>query len=527
MKTRRKIINTYTPLTDARRFRLRLFSEGILVGLAAGLVICGFRWALLLAEAQRQKLFALLKTPTAFSLLLALMALIGAAYLLTRLSRLEPEADGSGIPLVKGQLLGLFKPNWLRILLVKPLACVLAIGSGLSLGRAGPSIQLGAVAGQGVSRLLGRTHLEERYLLSGGAGAGLAAVFNAPLAGIIFVLEELHHSFSTILLFPALASALTATLVSRLLFGYETIFDFSDLTHLPAAYYLYAVPTCFFSALAGIAFNYGLLNASRFYALPIFKNSFSKNLFALLCAGLLGLYLPQVLGGGDALITAVDTTDYSLHWLFVFLAAKLLLTLFSFGTGIAGGAFIPTLVIGALLGSINATLLIGAGFIEPLLRNNIIILSMAAFLTASVRTPITAIVLIMEMTGSFDHLFSLAMASMTSYAATELCKSKPLYGELLLRRVKKAHTLERNHAAQNRHLLEVVIESGSHADNRLIKELTWPEHTLLVDIRRGEEELVPLGDTRLHAGDYLYILANPEQTSTIYELTKRFGRDLE
>ena len=123
--------------------------------------------------------------------------------------------------------------RWLRVLWVKLSGGILGIGLGLSLGREGPSIQLGAVTAQGMSRALGRTRMEERYLITAGASAGLAAAFNAPLAGAIFALEELHRNFSSVVLAPAMAAALVATMVSRVVFGRDPIFHFGMLPPFP------------------------------------------------------------------------------------------------------------------------------------------------------------------------------------------------------------------------------------------------------------------------------------------------------
>lgn len=139
-------------------------------------------------------------------------------------------ASGSGIPQVKGVILGFFKMKWFRILWVKITAGALGIGAGLSLGREGPSIQIGAVAAQGLSRLMGRTRMEERYLITSGASAGLAAAFNAPLAGTMFALEELHRNFSGAVLLPTMASAISATIVSQFFFGSATSFPFLSLS---------------------------------------------------------------------------------------------------------------------------------------------------------------------------------------------------------------------------------------------------------------------------------------------------------
>ena len=186
---RLRVLTTYKLLNNTRYFRLRLCAGGVVTGVLAGVIISCFRLALTGAASLRANLqsfvFAGGYTPPAIALFCG--ALLIAAALLAWLAKAEPQAAGSGIPQVKGAVLGVFKLRWLRILLVKFAACALAIGSGLSLGRAGPSIQMGAMAGQGVSRLLARPRIEERYLISGGAAAGLAAVFNAPLAGVIFV----------------------------------------------------------------------------------------------------------------------------------------------------------------------------------------------------------------------------------------------------------------------------------------------------------------------------------------------------
>ena len=228
MDARLRVLTTYKLLNNTRYFRLRLCAGGVVTGVLAGVIISCFRLALTGAASLRANLQSLVfaggYTPPAITLFCG--ALLIAAALLAWLAKAEPQAAGSGIPQVKGAVLGVFKLRWLRILLVKFAACALAIGSGLSLGRAGPSIQMGAMAGQSVSRLLARPRIEERYLISGGAAAGLAAVFNAPLAGVIFVLEEINHNFSGFLLFPVLSASVAATFTSRLILGRDTVFNF-------------------------------------------------------------------------------------------------------------------------------------------------------------------------------------------------------------------------------------------------------------------------------------------------------------
>ena len=163
MRASDQFLKSYKSMKDWHKFRLRLFAEGIATGIFAGLVICFFRAALAVVEQLRFS-FYLRKwvCPWDYHVIwLTIIVLI--CFALNWLRRKEPMAAGSGIPQVKGVLLGVMKLRWFSVLWVKIIGGVLGIGAGLSLGREGPSIQLGAVAAQGLSRFLGRTKIEERY----------------------------------------------------------------------------------------------------------------------------------------------------------------------------------------------------------------------------------------------------------------------------------------------------------------------------------------------------------------------------
>ena len=161
MLAKDQVINTYRALNNWRSFRLKLFIEGIIIGILSGLIISFFRWSLHLVETNREHIYTFLKNTDWYWTAFWFIALAVIAFTLDRLTKYEPLAAGSGIPQVKGAILGFIKMRWLRILWVKLLAGIIGIGAGLSLGREGPSIQLGAVTAQGLSRLLKRTRLEE------------------------------------------------------------------------------------------------------------------------------------------------------------------------------------------------------------------------------------------------------------------------------------------------------------------------------------------------------------------------------
>lgn len=516
MNDKEEKIKTYRSLNDMHNFRLRLFAEGILTGIFAGLVICFFRFALVKAEMLRGFVYQELYKGNVIFSCGWFVVLFGIAFILYKLTCFEPMAGGSGIPQVKGTILGLMKMRWLRVMWVKLIAGVLGIGAGLSLGREGPSIQLGAVAAQGISRFLGRTRMEERYLLTSGASAGLAAAFNAPLAGVIFALEELHRNFSIMVLLPSMAAAFTATIISRAIFGRATIFDIPDLQILPISYYGIVIFTAVVCGLAGVIFNWGLLNINRFYSLSCFKYSINKICFALICAGIFGFCIPEVLGGGNGLINKLAETPVSLNLLLIYLLAKVIFTLISYGCGVPGGFFLPMLVIGALCGSVCAQVLIVAHILEPIYAANIMVVAMTALFSSSVRSPITGTVLIMEMTASYQQLLSLAIAAMVAFVIAELCHSKLIYEELMLRMLHREKPKQTS--MEQRNVVEFSVYSGSEVCGKMLKDINWPSNTLLVEVKRGEQQIIPTGDTRLLAGDFIYVLIENEYIEQLQQI---------
>ena len=209
-----------------RRQGLFYLLEGAACGLLAGSLAVGYRLALegagvlldLGLEMGRTHLWFL---PLWFALLMAL------AFLVYRLTRWAPEIKGGGVPRVMGELDGAFDAPWLRTVLAKFLGGTLCALAGLSLGRAGPSVQLGAMAGKGLSLLGKRERQERRLMLTCGAAAGIAATFNAPFAGILFALEALRRDFRPRMLTPCMAAAVCADYVASAPFGLTPLFRFS------------------------------------------------------------------------------------------------------------------------------------------------------------------------------------------------------------------------------------------------------------------------------------------------------------
>jgi H+/Cl- antiporter ClcA len=197
--------------TDPRHFKLRLFLEGNVIGIFTGLVIALFRYLLELSERYTPLLYDWLRDNPSWILGWGAV-LVAVGWVLYRIVKWDGMTSGSGIPQIKGILVGKMDMNWVRVLVLKFTGAVLGIGAGLSLGREGPSVQLGACVGQGIGRMTHRSFAENHYMLTAGAGAGLAAAFNAPLAGVMFCLEELTKNFSPFVLMGAIAAAVSASI---------------------------------------------------------------------------------------------------------------------------------------------------------------------------------------------------------------------------------------------------------------------------------------------------------------------------
>ena len=210
--------NTYNTLFHWLSFRLRLVLEGIGVGTITGLLIVLYRYVLEKAGIILPEIY---KTISIKPILILpwIGALIIIGYIVGLMVKHEPMIGGSGIPQVKGVLLRKLDMAWWKVIPNKFIGGILTIGSGLSLGREGPSVQLGATVGQGFSKIFKRLKIEEKYLITCGARAGLAAAFNAPLAGVMFSLEEVHKNLSPLVLLSALSAALSAGFVASWFFG--------------------------------------------------------------------------------------------------------------------------------------------------------------------------------------------------------------------------------------------------------------------------------------------------------------------
>lgn len=436
----KKTDNLLELLVDKRRFSLRLLLEGLAVGLGAGISISVFRYLLAGSEILRPVIYHNLREALADGqwqwLALYILSFIIIAYLLKLIVAREPMCTGSGIPQIKGILQGDMSMRWFSVLWSKIIGGVLAIGAGMSLGREGPSVQIGACVGQGLSQTSRRTGFESRILMTAGAGAGLAAAFNAPLAGVIFGLEEMQKTISPALLLTGITASITAATVTEVVFGISPVFSMGYLLPLPLNLFDVLVAAGIVIGLLGRLFNIALAYSLNTYS-RLGLSGMKKPLVPLALAGILGFVLPEILGGGNLLVDSLVVTDYTIGFLCLLFVGKFLFTMICFGSGVPGGIFLPMLVLGAAGGAVLAKLLVLAGLLPAMYYADIIVFGMAAYFSSVVKSPVTGSILILEMTGSFQHMLALLVVSLTAYVISDLTGGRPVYDELLDRALGK------------------------------------------------------------------------------------------
>ncbi|MDR2021245.1 MAG: ClC family H(+)/Cl(-) exchange transporter [Treponema sp.] len=429
--------------------RLAVIFESLIIGLITGLVVVLFRILLNHADVLRRRLYGALPELPLYWTLLWIFGLIAGGLFLGWAAKLRPMIKGSGIPQIKGALNRRMTLDWGPELPLKLITGTLGLGAGLSLGREGPSIQIGAYVGKGVLSIFHRPRRERKILIAAASAAGLAAAFNAPLAGVLFVLEELQSQssppqeagssegafFPPLFLACAMGASITADAAASYFFGLRPVFDFNSVTVLPLSAFFWVTLLGVLCGLAGDLFKRSLYCSLNLYdRFPV--SQIFKPLIPLLVSVPLGFFLFDLIGGGHGLIESLSVTERSLGMLAVLLAGKILFTALCYGSGTAGGIFLPLLACGALAGDLLGHLLIRGGFIAAGQNLNFMILGMAAFFAAVVKAPVTGMVLILEMSGNFNHLGGLVLVCLSAFVTTELIASPPVYAVLLERMLK-------------------------------------------------------------------------------------------
>ena len=495
---------TLKSIVENPKYIFRLSVQGVMVGIFAGLMVCLYRFLLSESEHILRNYLTIIQTNVVYIVLFfVFLAVLGL--LIDWITKWEVDSSGSGIPQVYAEVKGHMEANWAKVLFSKIVAGVMTALGGLSLGPEGPSVQIGGMAGKGVARLFKGSKTDELRLILVGSAVGITAAFNAPLAGVLFVMEEINHGFDKTLIFIALVSAIVSDFISKSIFGQSTVLTF-PINNIPLENYWILIVLGIVIGVIGYVYNIGMIKSSDFVnSLKI--PSQLKFVAVFIISGVVALTIPQISDGGHFMMDMLGVAIPSLGVLVLLLVLKYLFSMFSFSSGAPGGIFLPILVLGAYIGAIFGSVVVPALGMEHVLIYKFIVISMAGFFAATVRSPITGIVLIAEMCGSTESLVVMIIVSLIAYVVPTILGNEPiyesLYDRLLLNKNREFVKKPSKHV-----LSEYVVPLDCDYINFKIKDIPFPKNAIVVSVIRNGKYIIPTEDFNIKYSDQVQILTD-------------------
>ena len=493
----------------SRRLQVALVGEGALVGLVGGAVVTLYRLALSGAEGL---LRSLTSAAAGNALLIAawFAALAAMLVIVSLLIRWEPATSGSGIPQVDAEVADRMDAPWRRVIPAKFAEGTLLALSGLSMGREGPSVQLGGMSGKAVSRALARGRGEERLLVTCGAAAGMSAAFHAPFTGVLFALEEIHKEFTAPLIISVMCSAIVSDLFVSQVLGIEPVMALAFSQDLPHPDYVLVAALGVVCGLLGALHNRGMFACQDLFARIHSHLPFARLALPFALAGVAAFAWPELMCGGDAIIERVLSPDTpGLATLVALLVGKYLFTTICFGSGAPGGTLFPLVVLGSLVGGLFATVCGQLVGLAPWFFSNFVALGVAGLFSGVVRAPVTAVILVFELTGSLDALLSVSIVSIVAYVTSSVTRTDAFYEHLLAALLgTTTNDPAVSGMGESKALQTVRVGAGSVLEGMALREVPWPDGMRVVTIERAGGEIVPTGDTRIEALDELLVIVD-------------------
>ena len=482
---------------------------GVTCGALTGALIFLFKLLAKQAEEASRKLYFMARQrPICVALML--LALVAAALLMYFIHKKAPESRGGGIPRSEGVLRGVLSFRWLRTLLATFFGSMLSFLFGLPLGSEGPAVLMGTSVGSMCGSVSKNRSIWSRYVMTGGAGAGFAVATGAPLSGILFALEEIHKRFTPMLVITVSITVVSASYVNQLLceaFGIS-----ASLFHIQG-FAEFSLSDAHFLLLLGVLVSLGV---------ALFDSSISffgdctkkwskiatppvKLITVFVIAGILALCFDDAVYSGHHMIESVMENNKGVLILLALFAVRLLMMLLVTDSGVTGGIFIPTLAIGAAFAAIVSKLLLLMGMDESLFPATVF-LGMCAFIGGTLRAPLTASVLFIELTGQYTNLLFVALVIFTVSFLTEMFNRTPFYDR----------ALENMEHAQNEGkqpsiaCFEMKVSHNSFVVGKAVRDVMWPSASVVISITRADESQRDMdndGEKKLYVGDTVVLRA--------------------
>ncbi len=411
----------------------KIIWRALLVGIATSLVVSVFRE---LVKLMFSGLLMIYSRGWNWQLILVMLIFSGLLGLLigTIINRYRA-VKGSGIPQAEAEMTGRRDYAWLPCLALKMLVSTLTVGSGVFMGHEGPSIQLGGSVGHGVAALTHQDHRIQRLLVASGAAAGLTAVFNTPLASSFFVMETVYASLAPQLMMTVVLSALTSDFVSMLFFGTQPFLNLHQIPKLPLKFYPELIILGILLGILGLIFKKLMLNP------PHWANYFHRfgsiaPVIPLMLVVPLGIANAKLIGTGSQLILFASRISLPLWIIIFYFLARFSTVWLAFTSGLPGGIFLPILTLGALIGDFCAQGLVEIGWLPAGELVVFISAAMGGYFACIAKAPLTAIMLITEMVGSFRPILPLILVTIVADLTDGCFHGQPIYRVMLNRLLK-------------------------------------------------------------------------------------------
>ncbi|MEG1615765.1 MAG: chloride channel protein [Bacteroidales bacterium] len=492
---------------------LKVYFSSILIGIFVGLFSILFRYVIDQLGALRTGYFEsslawYLKFPLYIACIYFVLLLIN--YMIIK----YPIVGGNGAEQTRGMLNGhLHRKEAPKHLLEKFIGSVFSLGSGMSLGHEGPSIQFGGYIGMIISRFLKITPGREEYMLSAGASAGVAAALNAPLAGPIYIIESLQQINNIRMSICSLLAGLVGGLIAYVF-----------MPDNPYRFFVLKGPELNEFVVPGILIVMGIYmmilgtlftKLVEFFRKRYFAGVYSARIQLLaltVMMALIGYYIPLLLGSGQPFMIAqgvsgtLETSRAALILLISFL-----FTAFSQGTTFPGGAFLPLLTVGGLSGRLFGLILLSLNVVTVEQLPYFMFLGMSAMFVIVMRTPLTGFLLVLEMTGHFEVLLPSLAVGIVGYFLISTVKMKSLPASLY-------NTLLKRIESTSVKTLTIAFEAmpNSYFIGKDAADLNLPSGTRLLYVKREHREVTLMNGEKIEAGDQLYFAIQKEEVEKVY-----------
>ncbi|MCF7791483.1 MAG: H(+)/Cl(-) exchange transporter ClcA [Victivallales bacterium] len=427
-------------LKERKQVRL-LFILGIMLGAIAGFIGGIFQLSVRYLIHLKEYICSYSYTESlilewSLSIIIPVILVVVSIWLVKRFA---PETGGSGVQEIEGSLERKRWIRWNRVLPVKFFAGSLSLSSGLILGREGPTIQMGGALGKMISRVFHVGPEHSHILIAAGAGGGLAAAFNAPLAGILFVIEEMHTQFKWS--FKSLQCVIVTSIISdvvvRIILGSKKPdIIMTQFAHpSTASLWIFIVFGCIFGVM-GVIFNKYIIKALDFYTKKKGIEFWISIVVTAAVFGILTKVYPDITGGGYEVIPKALNFEILPATLLLIFFLRMVTTWVSYGSGVPGGIFAPMLALGTVFGmsfGYYANLLFPSVILDP---GMFAVAGMAALFTATVGAPLTGTVLVVEMTMNYELIVPLLLTCFSATMVAYFIGHKPIYSTLLERTIR-------------------------------------------------------------------------------------------